>query len=329
MTVAPSIKTTLVEVTSQLNSPPCRIFLKNENEQPSGSFKLRGMSRMLADSVEEARKQNRNGIHAYSSSGGNAGLAVAYASRHMGIPCTVVLPEISKPIFIELLNSFGAEVIVHGKHWGEADEYLREVLIKSLDPSIYPVYCHPFDHPSVWEGHGTMIDEIVEQLLPQDLEKVKGVVVSAGGGGLYNGVINGLKKNELSIPVLVLETDTTSSFNKAVEAGKLVTLDKIVTLAPTLGAPRVSQKAFDNYYAHKTFVDVLGDIDAIKGTVQFYDKFGTSVEPACGVTVSLAFDHQELLQKFTPLPEDIVILVVCGGLGVSPATLEEYRTLIK
>lgn len=331
MTIAqePSVETALVDVTSQIENPPCRILFKNEYEQPSGSFKLRGMSYLLAKSVEEARKQNRKGIHAFSSSGGNAGLAVAYASRHMGIPCTVVLPEISKPVIIEKLKTFGAEVVVHGKHWGEADEYLRTDLIKSLDDRIYPVYCHPFDNPLVWEGHGQMIDEIVDQLLPEELKRVKGVAVSAGGGGLYNGVVYGLEKHGLDAPVLVLETDTTPSFQKAVEAGKLVKLDKIVTLATSLGAPLISQKSLDNYHSHKTFVEVLSDLDAAKGTIDFHDKFGHTVEPACGVTLSAVFDHSELLQKFAPLePEDIVILIVCGGWGVSPATLEEYRELV-
>ncbi|KAK6459652.1 tryptophan synthase beta subunit-like PLP-dependent enzyme [Scheffersomyces xylosifermentans] len=329
----PSVKTSLIEITKKLaKEPPCRIFLKCEYEQPSGSFKLRGMGHLIGTSLEEASKSGKK-IEVFSSSGGNAGLAAAYASKHYGFPCTVVLPVSSKPVVIEKLEGLGAKVVVHGKHWGEADGYLRDDVIKHLDDSIYPVYCHPFEHPLLWDGHGKFIDEIVEekQLTPEELSKVKGVVCSVGGGGLYNGVVNGLERNEelKDVPVLAIETHQTPTFKVAVEAGKVVHLNEINTLSTSLGSPYVSEKSLSNYKSHKTSLEVIDDLDAVKGMIDFYDLTGNLTEPACGASLSVAFDKIQLLKDFGELEkDDIVIIVACGGSGVSASTLEDYRKLV-
>lgn len=326
----PAVATTLVEVTEKLPiQPPARIFFKNEYQQPSGSFKLRGIGNLVGHSITEARELGKMEVEVFSSSGGNAGLAAAYASRHYGVPCTVVLPTTSKPEVIEKLKELGARVEVHGAHWGEADSYLKNHLIKATPSSTYPVYCHPFDDPIVWQGHATMIDEIVEQL-DQDKSRIKGVVCSVGGGGLYNGIVEGLKRHDLHFPVLALETKQAPTFHKSVEADKIVHLDNITTLATSLASPYLSEKSLQNFKTHPTSLLLLDDKDALQGTLDLYDNFGILVEPACGLTASLAFSCQDqLTNQFGDLSRDqIIVFIICGGSATNLDTLEEYRRLV-
>ncbi|KAI5952616.1 hypothetical protein KGF54_003483 [Candida jiufengensis] len=327
----PSVKTTLVEVTDKLSNPPCRIFFKNEYLQPSGSFKLRGIGYMLQKKIEEAKKLGKSKVIVFSSSGGNAGLAAAYAAKYYNVECTVVLPKTSTDIVIEKLKKLGANVIVHGDHWGEADKYLTEVVMKSINEDELPVYCHPFEHELIWKGHSKIIDEIIEEGQLPNLNNVKGIVCSAGGGGLYNGIVEGLKNQKQDIPVLVIETEQAPTFHETVKQDKSITLSSIKTLASSLGSPYLSPKAFENYKNHPTKLGLIDDLDALKGSIDLYDKFGIITEPACGASVSTIFDKQELLiENFKNLQkDDIIIIIVCGGSSANEETLEFYRKLIK
>lgn len=329
----PSIKTSLIEITDKLpNKSPCRVFIKSEYEQPSGSFKLRGMGHLMAKSIERAHELNKTNVETFASSGGNAGLAAAYASRHYNLPCTVVLPTTANSGVIKQLEEMGAKVQVHGSHWGEADSYLRKTVMKSVDASVYPLYCPPFDDPLLWEGHGTMIDEIINenQLSAEECGKIKGVVCSVGGGGLYNGIVTGLQRNSQfkDVPILAVETFQTPTFSEALKAGKVVTLGTIKTLVTCLASPFISAQSLANYNIHETHVQMIDDLDAVKGSIDLYDHFGILVEPACGATISMAFDNSKYLKCFGDLSEeDIILFVGCGGAAISENLLNEYRKL--
>ncbi|ABN64598.2 predicted protein [Scheffersomyces stipitis CBS 6054] len=329
----PAVKTSLIDITNKLKDPPCRIVLKCEYEQPSGSFKLRGMGYLVALSIDKARKEKKEGIHVFSSSGGNAGLAAAYASKYFNVPCTVVLPVSSKAVVHEKLRSLGANVVIHGNHWGEADDYLRTTVIPSIDKSVSPVYCHPFDNPLLWDGHAAFIDEIIteNQLTADELKKVRAVVCSVGGGGLYNGVVTGLERNPQlkNVPVISIETHQAPTFQVSLEAGELTHLKTINTISTSLGSPYISQASLDNYKSHSTFHEVIDDVEAARGVVDFYDVSQTFTEPACGASLSVAFDRTDLLLKNLDnlAKDDIVIIVACGGSGTNSETLAEYRKL--
>ena len=157
------IDTPLVESLPLTVAAGCPVWLKLEALQPSGSFKLRGIGR--ACEVQQARGARRF----VSSSGGNAGLAVAYAGRRLGVPVTVVVPETATPRARELLRLEGAEVVVHGASWQEANE-LAQSLVGPTD-----AFLHPFDDPILWEGHATIVDEVARTGLRP------GSVVAVGG----------------------------------------------------------------------------------------------------------------------------------------------------
>lgn len=330
--VAPATTTALVEVGPVLDAP-CHFLYKKESQQPSGSFKLRGLSKLIATSIDEAKQLGKENIHVYSSSGGNAGIAAAYASNHHGVPCTIVLPTTAKQYALDTLKDLGATVIVHGAHWGETDRYLKETVITQVPASEFPVYCHPFDDPEVWSGHADMIDELPAQLAQKGIDpaKVKGVVCSCGGGGLYNGVVEGLRRNkELAhVPVLVVETTQADCFRRSVAAGRPIVMDKVVTMSTSLGSPYITEKTWENYQLHKTTVAAMDDMEAVDATVAYYDKFGGLVEPACGATVAVSMKRTDLLESFGPLQkDDAVVFIVCGGRTVNDETLSSYRELL-
>lgn len=328
----PQVYSTLVNETESVESTypsKCQYYFKYESEQPSGSFKLRGVGHFIKKEITRSKAEGYNEVRVFSSSGGNAGLAAAYASRHYGIECTVVLPKSAKPLVVEQLKAYGAHVIIHGEHWGEANAFLNEYAKKEESNGQYPILCHPFDHPKLWEGHGSLVDEVVEQLGEEKVRKLKGFVCSVGGGGLYCGVVNGLKRNNLnSVPVLAVETEPAPTFSKAIEAKKVVMLESVRTIATSLASPYIASQALENYSSHPTKVELLADSDAVKGTIDYYQLFNKVVEPACGATLVTAFSRSDLLeQHFGPLEkDDIVVFVVCGG---SVYSEEDVKKLIE
>jgi len=117
-----------------------------------------------------------------SSSGGNAGLAAAYAAQAVGLPATVVLPESTAPWVADRLEDYGAKAIFHGRFWDEANE-----LAKDLCEEQNGVLIHPFEGEDTWDGHATLVHELFEQLDGPP----SAVVTVCGGGGLLMGILRG------------------------------------------------------------------------------------------------------------------------------------------
>ncbi|KAJ5408427.1 hypothetical protein N7509_002310 [Penicillium cosmopolitanum] len=193
----PWIETPLIESATLSKLAGCRIFLKMDLLQPSGSFKSRGVGNFIHANLKSHSQTHPP--HFYISSGGNAGLAAVRASQDLNCKCTVVVPHSTKPFMINKLHQAGAtEVIQHGASWFEADTHLREqFIIPEHNVDGANVYVPPFDHPLVWEGASSMIDEIARQLPAREGEGEGGggtnafaadaVICSVGGGGLFNG----------------------------------------------------------------------------------------------------------------------------------------------
>ncbi|MEA4987445.1 MAG: pyridoxal-phosphate dependent enzyme, partial [Anaerovorax sp.] len=207
-------RTPLLEVNSFKDRS---VMLKMEAYQPSGSFKLRGMDRICKQAI------NDGASHLVSSSGGNAGLSVAYVGRKLGVEVTVVIPKTTAGFVVSKLENEGAKVIIHGDVWDDAHQYAL-----SLADDKNTAYIPPFDHPLLWEGHSTIIDELKGQCEKQpDL-----IVLSVGGGGLLCGVVEGLIRNKWTdTKVLAVETFGSASLYHAVKAGELIELESINTIA--------------------------------------------------------------------------------------------------
>ncbi|KAK6454645.1 tryptophan synthase beta subunit-like PLP-dependent enzyme [Scheffersomyces xylosifermentans] len=333
----PHIQTSLTEVTHQLPlRPPCRILFKNELEQPSGSFKLRGIGHLIQKSIVAANKTRSNReIHVFASSGGNAGLAAAYSAYFYKVKCTVVLPVISKPAVREKLKSYNANIILFGNTINEADKHLKN-LINSIDTNVTtPIYCHPFNNPLIWEGHATLVDEVVEQLPKSERAHIKGMVCSCGGGGLYNGIYDGMKRNNIvDSEILLIETSQAPTLSESVKADKLITLNSVNSMATSLACSYTTTQTLNNYKSVSegitTKLELIDDVDALKACIQYNANFSKVVEPACGAALSVVYNKLDLLYKnFSHLKEDdIVVVVVCGGSCTTLKDLAGFRKLV-
>ncbi len=280
------------------------IALKLDALQPSGSFKLRGVGH--ACETYRARGAQRF----ISSSGGNAGLAVAYAARALGVPAVIVVPETTSDRAQQLLRAEGAAVIVHGASWQEANAQ-AQVLIGATDAFI-----HPFDDPLLWEGHASMIDEVAAEGFRPDA-----VIVSVGGGGLMVGVIRGLQRNGWGdVPVLAVETAGAASLAAAYAAGERVTLPAITSLATSLGAKQVCAEAFDLRHRHAITPVQVTDAQAVTACARFLDDHRLLVEPACGASLAVVYDTPGLLADFSS-----VLVIVCGGATMTAAQLAAWQ----
>jgi len=299
-----SIKTPLIQslVLSQLNQ--CQVWLKMEALQPSASFKQRGISHACQKYFEQGAQRF------ISSSGGNAGLAVAYTGRQLGVPVTVVVPETTAQRARELIAQQGAEVIVHGASWTEANALAQSLLTQ------HDVFIHPFDHPLLWEGIIPMIDEVIADGVTPDA-----VVLSVGGGSLLSGVAAGLKKHGLAhIPIYAVETQGTASLHASIVAKQHVELDQVSGIATTLAAKKVCQNAFEVSQELEVRSLVVSDQDTVDACLKFVDDHRILVEPACGATLSVLYD-----QAIQFKPADHVLVIVCGGAGITLETLQAFN----
>lgn len=299
------VNTPLIESLHLGKDPGAKVWLKIESLQPCGSFKARGIGYACQKYVEKGAKA------LISSSGGNAGLAVAYSGRCLGIPTTVVVPITTQGRVIDLIKRERAQVIVTGKNWDEAHRFAMALCEKEASE-----YIHPFDDPLVWEGHATIIDEIVGAGITPDA-----VVLSVGGGGLLCGVVEGLRRNNLgTVPILAVETKGTDSLSVASLANQHVGIDSIQSLATSLGAKLVAKRAFELLDEHPIVSCVVTDEEAVNGCYRFLEDHRIMVEPACGAGLSTVYEGRDFLKD-----KKSIVVIVCGGVGVTLNQLEEWR----
>ena len=229
----------------------CPVLLKLENTQPSGSYKLRGMGHKGSLAVQ------RGATHFVASSGGNAGLAVAWAARALGVKATVVVPSSTPEFARRLIESYGATARVHGEVYAQADALAREL---ATGPGCE--YFSAYDDPELWAGHASMVEEVQEQLhgvVPS------AVVLSVGGGGLLCGVVEGLHRvGWHGVPVVAMETVGADCFHLAQKAGELVEIYP-TSMAKSLGASVAAAQTLvwnDDHTIHSAVVEDRTAVEA-------------------------------------------------------------------
>ena len=282
------------------------VWLKYEALQPSGSFKLRGIGALCEAYATQGKTRF------ISSSGGNAGIAVAYTGRQLGIPVTVVVPETTTARAKALIAQEGANVITHGASWAEANTRAQALLD---DPSV--AFIHPFDDPTIWDGHATMIDEIARSHIVFD-----SIILSVGGGGLLSGVVAGMQRNGLShLPVITVETYGADSLFQIVEKGRHVELEAISSIATSLGAKKVCENAFQATSTFDIRCARVHDSEALDACERFLDDHRILVEPACGAALAAVYHHHESLLSDVHAP----LVIVCGGVTASIAQIRDWK----
>lgn len=272
------------------------MWLKMECLQPTGSFKIRGIG-LLCQELKSA-----GCTRFVSSSGGNAGYAVAYAGRELALPVLVVVPSTTPESTRIQLKTMGAEVRVVGDVWDDADVAAREFAVAD-DIAYIP----PFDHPTLWRGHSSLVDEVAQSHGKPEL-----VIVTVGGGGLLCGVLEGMHRNNWhDVPLIAVETAGAESLHAAIAAGEVVELAAITSIAKCLGARRVADAALEWTRKHRVESVVVSDAAAIRACVEFANRHRLLVEPACGAGLSLIYDAADCLSQAQK-----ILLVVCGGISV-------------
>ncbi|MEU4729031.1 serine/threonine dehydratase [Streptomyces sp. NPDC023588] len=199
-----------------------------EHLQHTGSFKARGARNFLA---AHHRAGTLPAAGVTIASGGNAGLACAWAARALSVPATVFVPESAPRVKVDRLRGYGAEVRLVGDRYAEALAACREFAAQSGALSS-----HAYDHPLIAAGAGTLLDEIRAALPGLDT-----VVVAVGGGGLFAGVATAAREH--GVRVIAAEPEHCRALNAALAAGRVVDVPVDSVAADSLGATRVSADA--------------------------------------------------------------------------------------
>lgn len=252
-----------------------------------------------------------------TSSGGNAGYSVATGGKKAGIPVDVFVPSTTNPIMIDKIRKTGAKVVVAGNNWNEADAVAREELKKDLSAHYIP----PFNDQRLWDGHASIVDEIVAAGIRPDT-----VILSVGGGGLLCGVQLGLARAGLSkTRILAVETEGAASFAAAKQNNRVVSLPRISTIATSLGALAVVPECLSSEIVTQSVV--VSDRDAVDACYKFASDHKLLVEPACGAALSLLYDNSSKLRvSQTPTDsEGCVVVIVCGGNLCSVDLLSQWK----
>ena len=244
-------------------------------------------------------------------SGGNAGFAAAHAGARLQVPTSIVVPESTMASVRERIGALGAQVIVFGAVWDEANEHAL-----ALARAHGAAYLHAFDDPDIWDGHATLIDECCADGWGFDA-----VACCVGGGGLLAGIVTGLQRNGLRhVPVIAIETEGAASYAAALRAGEPVTLPRLTSIATTLGAKRVCRRAVELAREHEIVSLTVSDAEAVAACVKFADAWRLLVEPACGATLAALDVHANVFKRFGR-----ILVEVCGGIGVSVGKLAEWQ----
>ena len=275
---------------------PCpwadELWLKPESLQPIGAFKLRGATNALHRLDLDHR---RAGVVTHSS--GNHGQALAYAGRALGIPVTVVMPDVSTPLKIDATRGYGAEVIL-------VPQAARETVAKQFVAERGMTLIPPYDHPDIIAGQGTVGLEIFE-----DLSNVDVVVVPVGGGGLSSGVATAIKALAPHVAVIGVEPAVAADAAESLAAGVVRIWPEqrmLSTVADGLRTP-LSELTLAHLSAHLDAIVTVSE-DEILDTVKVLARRGRLIAEPSGAAATAAVLHHR-----DELPAGRTVAVVSGG----------------
>ena len=205
-----------------------RIYLKPENLQRTGSFKIRGAYNRIVNLSEEDRQKG-----VICSSAGNHAQGVALAAQEMGIKATIVMPLVTPLIKVDSTKSYGADVVLHGNVYDDA--YAKA---KELADEFGYTFVHPYNDPDVMYGQGTIALEILEQM-----EDIDTILAPVGGGGLISGIAMAAKAIKPTVQVIGVEPVGAASMDAALAAGHVVTLENLRTAAEGVAVRTVGENS--------------------------------------------------------------------------------------
>jgi threonine dehydratase len=269
------------------------VHLKLENHQRTGSFKIRGATNCIRTLTDTERDRG-----VVTASAGNHAQGVALAASRSGVDARVVMPEHAPIAKVSATRDYGAEVVLHGADYNEAQERAQEIA-----EAENRTYVHAFDDWAVMAGQGTLGLEIVEEL--PDLDTV---IVPIGGGGLISGVATGVLGRNPDARIVGVQADGASSVAPSLQKGEIVALDSVDTIADGIATRHVGEKPFEVIQQRVDEVVTVSDEDIADAVLLLLERAKTLVEGAGAVPLAA------LLQGAIEYEEDEVIVpALCGG----------------
>ncbi|PYR79643.1 MAG: threonine ammonia-lyase [Acidobacteria bacterium] len=280
------------------------VRVKAEMFQRGGSYKIRGPMNKFSYLTDE---QKRRGV--ICSSAGNHAQGVALAAAIYGIKAVVVMAENATTSKIDATRAYGAEVVLHGTIWDEANERAKQL----VEERGY-TYIHPFDDEQLIVGQGTLGLEIY-----QDWPEVDVAIVPIGGGGLISGVTTALKACNPAIRIIGVESSGAPAMTRSVREGRLLTLERVDCIIDGLRVKRVGEKTFDIV---RRFVDelvTLPDEQIFDAVVWIMSHLKVVPEGAAAASVGA------LLQGLVAAPRGARVVCVLSGGNINLEQLKGLR----
>lgn len=294
-----------VRRTPLLAIEPRSQWLKCEFMQHTGVFKTRGAFNRQMAARERGELRPDSGV--VVASGGNAGLAHAYAAAVLGVPATVFVPTTAPEVKVERLRAYGATVHLVGSEYAHAYEAAR-----AYSADHRAVFCHAYDQPEVAAGAGTLALEVLD-----DQPDIDTLVVAVGGGGLFAGVaaaVEGRAKVVAVEPVLI------PTLRSALDAGRPVDVAVAGVAADSLGAKRVGDIAFAVAQRTEPTSVLVSDEAIVAARSVLWSRFRIPAEYGAAAAYAALTSG-----AYVPAADERVAVVICGA-NTDPATLMEQST---
>ena len=283
------------------------VYLKLEALQKTGSFKVRGAYNAITHYINDGVR------HVVTASAGNHAQGVAYVARIYGLRATIVMPKYTPWIKISSTRKYGAEVILEGQSYYEAEKHALEIA-KELNAKMI----HAYDDPFVIAGQGTIGWEILE-----DLNQVDYVIVPVGGGGLISGIASVIKSISPGTKVIGVQSDATPSAYLSLRQGKVVMVENTDTIADGIAVKRIGDVTFEIMRNTLDDVVLVSDQDIVNAILMLAESAKVIAEGAGAVAVAA------LISGKVNVNGNVVAVVSGGNIDVTMLAKVLYKGLVQ
>ena len=266
------------------------VYIKPENLQKTGSFKIRGAYNKISNLTEEEKKRG-----VIASSAGNHAQGVAYGARELGIKAVIVMPKSTPLIKVESTKQYGAEVVLYGDVYDDAYKKAKE-----LEEKESYVFVHPFNDEDVLDGQGTIALEILNELPETDI-----ILVPIGGGGLISGIACAAKLIKPDIKVIGVEPEGAASAREAIKENKVVELKEANTIADGTAVKRIGDLNFEYIKKYVDEIITVSDYELMEAFLLLVEKHKIIAENSGILSIAATKKLKEKNKK--------VVSVISGG----------------
>ena len=266
------------------------VYIKPENLQKTGSFKIRGAYNKISNLTEEEKKRG-----VIASSAGNHAQGVAYGARELGIKAVIVMPKSTPLIKVESTKQYGAEVVLHGDVYDDAYKKAKE-----LEEKESYVFVHPFNDEDVLDGQGTIALEILNELPETDI-----ILVPIGGGGLISGIACAAKLIKPDIKIIGVEPEGAASAREAIKENKVVELKEANTIADGTAVKRIGDLNFEYIKKYVDEIITVSDYELMEAFLLLVEKHKIIAENSGILSIAATKKLKEKNKK--------VVSVISGG----------------